>query len=220
MTTSAPLLAFVDPQGYVDVATLVQRARLADPDAAVRLVVRGNRLGLFAGVLAGAGLFAEGAAIGHRAVLLDAGPPLDVTVSAASLADRFARARQHERVLPVPPAHVHAPWVGQLPLAGPWAAGEPVRLGPLHGAAVAGIAQIAQAVPDAVGGAAVNAVRQRVWGAPVGDTGLNAAVGFAAYAMGFFGVTPPEATAEAQVWRCGRWARVRFPHGQVLARVG
>ena len=220
MTTSAPLLAFVDPQGYADVATLVQRVRLADPDAAVRLVVKGNRLGLFVGVLAGAGLFAEGAAVGHRAVLLDAGPPMDVTVSAASLSDRFARARTHERVLPVPPAHVHAPWVGQLPLAGPWVATDPVRLELLHDAAVVGIAQIAEAVPDAVGGAAVDAVRQRVWGAPVGETRLTAAVGFAAYALGFIGVIPPVATAEAQVWRCGRWARVRFPHGQVLARVG
>ena len=220
MTTPAPLLAFVDPQSYADVATLVQRARIADPDAAVRLVVKGNRLGLFAGVLAGSGLFAEGAAIGHRAVLLDAGPPLDVTVSAASLADRFARARQHERVLPVPPAQTHAPWVGQLPLAGPWAAADPVGLRPLHDAALAGIAQIAQAVPDAVGGAAVDAVRQRVWGTLSEDTRLPAAVGFAAYALGFFGAVPPELTAQAQVWRCGRWARVRFPHGQVLARIG
>jgi hypothetical protein len=214
MTPSSPLLAFADPQGYADVATLVQRGRIADPDAAVRLVVRGNRLGVFVGVLPGSGLFAQGAAVGHRACLLDAGPELDVVVAASSLTDRFARARTAERVLPVPPANTHAPWAGQMPLGGPWVLSSSVDLGLLHEAATQGIAEIAAAVPSGVGSAAVEAARDRVWSAPVAD--VTAAVGFTAYALGFFGPNPE---GEAETWRCGRWVRVRLPHGQVLARV-
>ena len=104
-------LEFSDPQGYADFVTLVRRARSADPDAAVRLITRGSVLGVWVGVLPGSGLFAAGAAVGHRGFAL--GAPMaagcDVVVSAGALTDRFARDLPGATVLSVPPAAVHAP---------------------------------------------------------------------------------------------------------------
>ena len=51
-------LVFPDQQGYADLATLVRRARQADPDAAVRLQVTGAVLRVWVGVLPGTGLLA------------------------------------------------------------------------------------------------------------------------------------------------------------------
>jgi len=161
-------LEFSDPQGYADLATFVRRARAADADAAVRLVTRGAVLGVWAGVLAGSGLFATGAAVGHRGFAL-AGPvavDCDVVVLASALTDRFAR-MPGDTVLSVPPATSHAPWAGQLPLAGPWERVGAIAESVLAELAADGIAAVARAVPDAVGSAAVDAVRHRVWAAPL-----------------------------------------------------
>ena len=63
-------LVFPDQQGYADLATLVRRARQADPDAAVRLQVTGAVLRVWVGVLPGTGLLADGAAVGVRGIEL------------------------------------------------------------------------------------------------------------------------------------------------------
>lgn len=243
-------LEFPDPQGYADLATFVRRARAADADAAVRLVTRGAVLGVWAGVLAGSGLFATGAAVGHRGFAL-AGPvgaDCDVVVSASALTDRFAR-MPGDTVLSVPPTAAHAPWAGQLPLAGPWEPVGTIAESVLAELAADGIAAVARAVPDAVGSAAVDAVRHRVWAAalpvqrdvdraeadePGQSPGWVVPTGaaFAAWVLGLLprgargsagtaiGAAggPPDAGDVAEVYRCGRWARVRLERGQVFAR--
>ena len=71
-------LVFPDQQGYADLATLVRRARQADPDAAVRLQVTGAVLRVWVGVLPGTGLLADGTADtfkgSHAALMVE---PLD-----------------------------------------------------------------------------------------------------------------------------------------------
>ncbi len=243
-------LEFPDPQGYADLATFVRRARAADADAAVRLVTRGAVLGVWAGVLAGSGLFASGAAVGHRGFAL-AGPvaaDCDVVVSASALTDRFARL-SGDTVLSVPPAAAHAPWAGQLPLAGPWERVGAIAESVLAELAADGIAAVARAVPDAVGSAAVDGVRHRVWAAPLPvqrdhgageadepeqSAGLVVPTG-AAFAASVLGLLPrgpggsaatatgaaggpSDAAGVAQVYRCGRWARIHLQRGQVFAR--
>ncbi len=261
-------LEFSDAQGYADFVTLVRRGRSADADAAVRLVTRGAVLGVWAGVLPGSGLFAAGAAVGHRgfALVAPVTEGCDVVVSAGALTDRFARDLPGATVLSVPPAAVHAPWAGQLPLTGPWEWVGSISESVLAARAAEGIASVAQAVPDAVGSAAVDAVRRRIWDAPLpvvlgdgygsdsgsGDrsdpadpVGWSVPTG-AAFAASVLGLLPrgsrssgvsgargvgggagagegcaggaeiPQATA--QVYRCGRWSRIRLERGHVFAR--
>lgn len=116
-------LVFPDQQGYADLATLVRRARQADPDAAVRLQVTGAVLRVWVGVLPGTGLLADGAAVGVRGIELaneDAGGSaseagaLDLVCASAALSDRFAYDGVGASRLSVPPASTYAAWAGAL----------------------------------------------------------------------------------------------------------
>ena len=122
-------LVFPDQQGYADLATLVRRARQADPDAAVRLQVTGAVLRVWVGVLPGTGLLADGAAVGVRGIELaneDAGGSaseagaLDLVCASAALSDRFAYDGVGASRLSVPPASTYAAWAGALPAAAGW----------------------------------------------------------------------------------------------------
>lgn len=209
------VLTFPDADAYADLVTLVRRARSAAPDGAVRLQTRGSTLGVWVEILSGSGLFAEGAAIGVRGIALSRTPedgPVDVVVPSAALADRFARGTPGASILEVPPASVHAAWAGATGALAGWALAGSIDAEALRAAAEAGIAEIAQAAPAAVGSLAVQALRQRVWGRPV-DGDVPAGAAFTAYVLGF--LRPGETVA---VHRSGRWVRLGSAAGHVLAR--
>ncbi|MGB4809723.1 MAG: hypothetical protein WBP39_09545, partial [Candidatus Phosphoribacter baldrii] len=132
-------LVFPDPQGYADLATLVRRAKQADPGASVRLQASGGVLRVWVGVLPGSGLLADGAAVGVRGIALAApiagsttqpsptetSTDLDLVCSAAALLDRFARDGVGATSLTLPTVSTYAAWSGALPATGGWAfAGE------------------------------------------------------------------------------------------------
>ncbi len=184
-------LVFPDPQGYADLATLVRRAKQADPGAAVRLQASGGVLRAWVGVLPGSGLLADGAAVGVRGIALAApitgsttqpsttessntGAPidldLDLVCSAAALLDRFARDGVGATSLTLPTVSTYAAWSGALPATGGWASAGEVTAADLIGAATSGIAEIAEGVGPAgtvAGARAVEELRRRVWARPV-----------------------------------------------------
>ena len=174
-------LVFPDPQGYADLATLVRRAKQADPGAAVRLQASGGVLRAWVGVLPGSGLLADGAAVGVRGIALagahegslTAGAPvtdLDLVCSAAALLDRFARDGVGATSLTLPTVSTYAAWSGALPATGGWASAGEVTAADLIGAATSGIAEIAEGVGPAgtvAGARAVEELRRRVWARPV-----------------------------------------------------
>lgn len=184
-------LVFPDPQGYADLATLVRRAKQADPGAAVRLQASGGVLRAWVGVLPGSGLLADGAAVGVRGIAL-AAPitgsttqpsttersnsgastdlDLDLVCSAAALLDRFARDGVGATSLTLPTVSTYAAWSGALPATGGWASAGEVSAADLIGAATSGIAEIAEGVGPAgtvAGARAVEELRRRVWARPV-----------------------------------------------------
>lgn len=205
-------LRLADRFAYADLATLVARVRAVDPDAAVRLHAVGPVLRVYAGVLPGRGLFAEGAAVGARGMVLADPADLDVTVSAVSLADRFARDAEGP-LLPVPPATVRAAWVGSLPGTGGWTRVGQVAAEALRTAAQDGIAEVAREVSGPAGAPAVEALRERVWGRPTPtDPAVPAGAAFAAYTLGLFDAGPVVVLGK------GRWVRLTTGRGHVLAR--
>jgi hypothetical protein len=229
-------IVFPDPQGYADLATLVRRARQADPEAAVRLQVAGRVLRVWVGVLPGSGLLADGAAVGVRGIELageaqggaaaGAGASeLDLVCAGAALTERFAHDGVGACRLSVPPASTYAAWAGALPPAAGWSAAGSIPAAALIDAARGGIAEIAEGV-DAdhtgvpAGSRAVQQLRRRVWSRPVAvrtgapAVGIPAGAAFAAYVLGFV----PEPTATVRVWVSGRWVRLQTAHGHVLAR--
>ena len=186
-------LVFPDPQGYADLATLVRRAKQADPGAAVRLQASGGVLRAWVGVLPGSGLLADGAAVGVRGIALaapitgsttqpsttersnsgastDLDLDLDLVCSAAALLDRFARDGVGATSLTLPTVSTYAAWSGALPATGGWASAGEVTAADLIGAATSGIAEIAEGVGPAgtvAGARAVEELRRRVWARPV-----------------------------------------------------
>ncbi len=210
------VLTFPDAFGYADLVTIVRRARTAAPDGAIRLQSRGASLGVWAEILGGSGLFAEGAAIGMRGIALaqpvDTGD-LDVVVASAALADRFAREGDRATFLSVPPTTVHVPWAGITGALSGWAPVGALLADDLVDAAELGIAEIAAGAPESAGSVAVQALRSRVWVRLIAGE-VPAGAAFAAYVLGFVrrGDDPVE------VYRSGRWVRLRLRGGQVLAR--
>lgn len=211
-------LRFPDTQGYADLATLVRRARQADPEAAVRLQAVDRVLRVWIGVLPGHGLFADGAAIGVRGIELAAPAhpegSLDIVCASGALADRFARDGAAATTLAVPPASVYAAWSGSLPGVGGWTSAGTVTPGRLLVAARDGIAEIAEGVGGRSAGAvAVEELRRRVWGRAV-DGEVPAGAAFAAYVLGFVREDDPPVA----VFRAGRWVRLGTRLGHVVAR--
>ncbi|MBK8470105.1 MAG: hypothetical protein WAR57_05970 [Candidatus Phosphoribacter sp.] len=212
-------LVFPDSLGYADLATLVRRGRGADPDGAVRLQVLGSTLAVWVAVLPGTGLFAEGSALGVRGLHLAQPAELDVVVTSAALADRFARDGDGATRLAVPPANVRASWSGALPALSGWSSDGELAAAELVEVARAGIAEIgeAAAVGASAGSLAVQALRTTVWARAIPTTGsapVPAGAAFAAYVLGF--VRPNDASV--RVSRSGWWVRLTTRGGDVIAR--
>ena len=241
-------LVFPDQQGYADLATLVRRARQADPDAAVRLQVTGAVLRVWVGVLPGTGLLADGAAVGVRGIELaneDAGGSaseagaLDLVCASAALSDRFAYDGVGASRLSVPPASTYAAWAGALPAVAGWSSIGAISAQALIDAARAGIAEIAQGVDAgqagaAAGSRAVQELRRRVWAravpiptgvddGPVSDADDQPPTGLESVPAGAAFAAYvlgflPEPSATVRVSRSGRWVRLQTAVGHVVAR--
>ena len=227
-----------DRIAVADLATLVWRARKADPDGAARLRAHGNLLAVFVCPIQvpGAPLV-----LGLRTMHLAAPSEVDVTVPLAALADACARVAgpgpsaavpaagtgPGEPVeVTLPTAQVTAAWAGVSPPREGWAEVGQVEVATLLEAARAGAAEIAAGSPPEAGAAAVARLRSLVWGRPLpglsrppgpgadAPADVPAGMAFAADVLGFARDGDPP----APVHRAGRWSRLSTPRGYVLAR--
>ncbi|GAA6527213.1 hypothetical protein [Intrasporangium sp. DVR] len=216
MSAVVEQIDFGHPHGLTDLATFIGRARVAVPEGAVRLQVPGpGLLVAIVAVLEGTGLMGEGTVLGMRVVTIrEATPGIDATVSFSAVSDRLARNREDETTFRVPPTTVAPAWSGLTPPRQGWE-----RVGLLDGAAVRriaerGIAEVAEQPHQGGGGAAVAALRRRVWGA-MSDTvpPIAAGLAFGGHVLGFL-----RAGETAAVATCGRWTRLSTSRGHVLMR--
>jgi hypothetical protein len=201
-------------RAVADLATFVGRAKQVAPDGAVRLQLVGPLLVTTVAVLEGSGLLGEGTVLGLRAVRVVTEGALDATVALAAVSDRLARADATTRTLSVPPAEVRVPWAAlTAPRAG-WETVGRISCEALDSLARQGIQEVAEGTPDVAGGAAVAALRRRVWSA-MSDTVPPVAAGLAlgAHVLGFT-AQGEDATVASQ----GRWTRLSTSRGHVLMR--
>jgi hypothetical protein len=204
---------FGDPRGLTDLGTYLGRARRANPEGAVRLLVVGDLLVATVAVIEGSGLMGEGTVLGMRVVRVAGSTPVDATVSFASVADRLARPGLGSS-LSVPPVTVRAAWAALTPPRDGW---EPVGALPtevVESIARQGIEEIAEGSPEGSGSHAVDTLRRRVWGR-MSDSVPPVAGGlaFGAHVLGF--LAPGE---QASVAAQGRWTRLSTSRGHVLVR--
>lgn len=210
MAAVSEALALADADSWADLATYVSRARRVDPDGAARLVAGGGVLATYVSPVHGAG---GPTVLGLRTALLADDQTLDVTVPLAALGDRLAGLSGVE--LPVPPMRAtDATWAGVSPPRTGWELRTALDPADLISAAQAGIAEIAAAVPEAVGGHLVAQVRAQVWGRDLPTLpGVAAGAAYAADALGFLDPEQPVAVRQA-----GPWWRLSTTRGHVLVR--
>jgi hypothetical protein len=214
-------LTLPDAAALADLTTFVGRAKRVDPDGAARLVGHGDVLAVYVSPVHGSG---GPTVIGLRTLQLAVASGLDVTVTLASLTDRFARTGPVSVggpvVLAVPPSEaVGVAWAGTVPPRRGWQGVGRVAAATLRARAATGVAEVATGAPEGSGAAAVGALRARIWGRPLDEesselAGLPSGVAYAADALGFVDDDEP-----AAVYRSGPWWRVTSSRGHVLARL-
>ena len=200
-------LLLADPDTAKDVLTFVGRATRITDDG-VRLQAAHGVLALTTAVLAPHGLFDQTPTIlAMRIVHADPELECDVVV------DRLSPTDEAER-LQLPDNGLSPAWAGVAPPRGNWEPRSSLAASTIAQRAQWGISAVARGATTGSGEEAVRALRAAIWGEPDDDLdGLPRGIAFAADAMGFI-----SGEEQVPVTRSGRWTRLAFRRGHVLAR--
>lgn len=213
-----------DPASLDDLQVFLSRAQRVE-DGSVRLIGGSGVLAVYTAVLYPIGLLDEvPTVLGLRTLALTSRDEFDVVVPIQSLLLRVERAQQlavegiaagHDDAPAVGlPMEVHtATWAAISPPRGGWRAVPPMEASVLDTVAKSGIAEIAEAVPDAVGESLVRRVRAEVWGREIpGFEHIPAGAAFAALSLGFLG------DDAVKVYESGPWTRLTTERGHTLVK--
>ncbi len=202
-----PQLLLADPDTAKDVLTFTGRAARVS-DEGVRLQANHGVLALTTAVLAPQGLFDQTPTIlAMRIVRADPELECDLVIDALSPTDDPQR-------LGLPETALSPAWAGVAPPRQGWALESTLPASVVAQRAQWGIAAVAHGAGPGSGEEAVRALRAAIWGEPDDDLGgLPRGVAFAADALGFI-----SGEEDVPVTRSGRWTRLAFRRGHVLAR--
>lgn len=207
-------LRFQDAQDIADLEQFCKRALRLDAEGLVRLRVFGDVLAAYVSPIFSGNLLGDGPTVlGLRTMKLAAATELDAIVPLADMVEEFAAATPDSR-LSVPSVRSRAAWTGITPPRTNW-----LKIGELNEAEItawakAGIDEVANTLPGAIGSAIAAKVRLEVWGRSVHlEYRLPAACAFAAAGLGFL------ARDEiVSVYQTNGWVRLTSQNGHVLSR--
>lgn len=200
-------LLLADSATSKDVLTFLGRATRIS-DEGVRLQAANGVLALTGAALATHGLFDQTPTVlAMRIVQVDPELECDVVVASLSPTD-------DERALTFPETGLSPAWAGVAPPRGQWQATSSLAASVIAQRAQWGISAVARGATPGSGEEAVRALRAAIWGEPDDDLGgLPRGVAFAADAFGFI-----SGEEDVPVMTSGRWTRLAFRRGHVLAR--
>ncbi|AYF97041.1 hypothetical protein [Protaetiibacter intestinalis] len=213
-----------DPASLDDLQVYLSRAQRVE-DGSVRLIGGSGVLAVYSAVLYPVGLLdLTPTVLGLRTFALASRDDFDAVVPIRSLLLRVERAQQlavesiaagrEEAVAVGLPMEVHtATWAAISPPRGGWRGVPPIEGALLDRVAREGIAEVAEAVPDAVGESIVRRVRGEVWGREIaGFEHIPTGAAFALDSLGFAG------DEQVRVYETGPWTRLTTHRGHVLIR--
>jgi hypothetical protein len=211
------ILTLPDQAALRDLQVLLDRAALADDSAAARLILENAVLAVYVSVLHPRGLLDSGPTVLGLRTAEASGDDLDVVVPIRSLQvllnDALAEAHDDAVQFTVPTSVNTVMWAAISPPRGGWERMDSIDPSVFDAAARAGIAEVATAVPSALGSDLVHRVRSEVWGAPLeGFEHVPAGAAFAALSLGFLG---DEAIEQ---YGSGPWLRFSTKRGHVLVK--
>ncbi|MCK2036699.1 hypothetical protein KZC51_11190 [Microbacterium sp. SSW1-49] len=200
-------LLLSDAETSRDVLTFVGRAARITDDG-VRLQAAGGVLALTTAALAPHGLFDQTPTVlAMRIVHADPELQCDIVVSALTAGD-------DERSLTLPETGLSPAWAGVAPPRSDWQPLTTLDASVIARRAQWGISAVARGATPGAGEEAVRALRAAIWGEPDEDLAdLPRGIAFAADALGFI-----SGEERVPVTRSGRWTRLAFRRGHVLAR--
>ncbi|MEO5920313.1 MAG: hypothetical protein ABIQ01_04140 [Pseudolysinimonas sp.] len=218
---------FADAQTLEDLQVFLARAARIE-EGSVRLIAGSGVLATYAAVLYPVGLLDESPTVlGLRTFALVPGSSgtvddFDVVVPIRSLLTRLEKAQgeradDHGKVgsitISLPMEVNTVTWAAISPPRGGWRPIAATDAALLDAAARAGIEEVANAIPDAVGEQVVRKVRGEVWSRPIpGLEHVPAGAGFAALGLGFLG------DDEVRVFETGPWTRLTTVRGHILVK--
>jgi hypothetical protein len=195
--------------------------------ASVRLISGGGVLAVYVAVLTPAGLLDESPTVlGLRTFAVIDTADFDEVVPVRSLVERLKRLDaavidEAEPVLAGLPFGVNTvTWTSISPPRGGWVNLSPTSSALLGRVSAAGIAEVAEALPENAGEQIVHRVRAEVWGRPIdGLEHVPAGAAFAAFSLGFLGAEGAVAEdGDVAVLETGPWTRLTTSRGHVLVK--
>lgn len=206
-------LNFLDRSDVSDLRAFLTRAKRLDEKGLVKLKVDGGVLGVYVSPIFTASLLDRGPTVlGLRTIQVDAGP-MDAAFEVSSILERVSGVGE-DLVLQLPPNQARAAWTGITPPRHQWQRVASIPNDVITQAAEQGIAEVAQAIPDAIGASIANRVRQQVWGRVLSDDlAYPAGSAFALVGLGF--LNPLE---EVSVFEAPGWVRFSTSFGHVLTK--
>ncbi len=209
-----PALSLTAPEQATDLTNFLSRAKKMDEDGVVRLRAFGDVLAVSVAPIFTSNLFADGpTAIGMRTLKLAEPTELDSVVLISEVLQRLPQAEQSLH-LEVPLDHKPASWTGISAPRNGWKLVEQISGEQISEWAKKGIKDVAESLPDQVGGPVAARIRAQIWSRPV-DIGLMlpGAAAFAMAGLGFLVKDEP-----VNVYKTSNWLRLSSSFGHVLTK--
>lgn len=210
----------IDRETAEDLQAYLVRAKRLDNDGLVRLRAYGRVLAAYvAPIFAGSLMDSGPTVMGLRTCELSDDAEVEALVPIAAVLDRLARVLEqpgwHLKDVQINlPASERAPWAGILPPRGGWVQAGTINESTLTQIAKGGIDEVADALPESVGGPIAARIRGEIWGRSI-DLVSSVPTGAAFVAAGLGFLTEAE---DVDIFEAEGWVRLSSAHGHVIAK--
>ncbi|MFM2385147.1 MAG: hypothetical protein RL166_1021 [Actinomycetota bacterium] len=210
-----------DRASTLDLQAYLTRAKRLDPAGMVRVRAFGTVLACYVAPIFAGSLMEQGPTVlGLRTSELAEDAEVDVVVPITAMLDRLAALAANDenwkgKYHVVLPDSVRAPWSGIQPPRSGWELAGEVSEELLTQIAKDGIAEVADSLPESVGGPIAARIRGEIWGRSMeGDSPVPTGAAFVAAGLGF--LTENEVVP---IYQTQGWIRLSPMNGHILSKV-
>lgn len=211
----------IDRATMLDLQAYLTRAKRLDPSGMVRVRAFGKVLACYVAPIFAGSLMEKGPTVlGLRTSELLEDAEVDSVTSITALLDRLAALAANPQTWRgkyqvVLPDTMRAPWAGVSPPRSGWELVGEIEETLLTEIATAGIAEVADSLPESVGGPIAARIRGEIWGRAMQfDSTVPTGAAFAAAGLGF--LTENEVVP---IYQTQGWIRLSPLNGHILSKV-
>ena len=210
-----------DRASTIDLQAFLTRAKRLDPAGMVRVRAFGKVLASYVAPIFAGSLMEQGPTVlGLRTSQLLEDAEVDIVAPITAVLDRLAALAANDenwkgKYHVVLPDSVRAPWSGIQPPRSGWELVGEVSEDLLTQIAKDGIAEVADSLPESVGGPIAARIRGEIWGRSMqGDSSVPTGAAFVAAGLGF--LTENELVP---IYQTQGWIRLSPINGHILSKV-